>query len=153
MQATDFIKLRGSLRIHVKDLEGNILQEIKHDNLMVNSGRAWALGQLTTNLITTRSFNWIAVGSNTSAPVTSDTVLGNEVTRLAFAALISTTLTGATPSWQAQITLATNQANTTLSEAGIFNDAAAGTMLSHVTFASFVKATSNTIAISYTVGG
>ena len=46
--------------------------------------------------------------------------------------------------------VATNQANTTLGEAGIFNASGANvqTMLSHVTFATINKTTSNTLAIS-----
>jgi hypothetical protein len=62
-------------------------------------------------------------------------------------------LTNNPPSWQAQCTFLTNQANTTLGEAGLFNATGSNvqTMLSHVTFSTISKTTSNTLAISYTI--
>ena len=82
-----------------------------------------------------------------------DTALNNEVTRLTIGTFTTTGLTNNPPSWQAAVSFATNLANTTLAECGLFNSSAGGTMLAHATFASFVKATSNTLNISYTISG
>lgn len=151
---TDVIHMRGSLRILIKDLQDNVIREIRHDNLLVTQGRSWALGQLeSVNIQTAQTIGWIAVGSITVAPTTADTALGGEYTRVAIGTWVTSTLTVNPPSWQAQASLATNQGNTTLAEAGLFNSSAAGTMLGHVTFSSFVKATSNTVSMSYTVSG
>jgi hypothetical protein len=150
----DVIRLRGSLRIHLKDLSGEILKEIKIDNLIVTQGRSWVLGQLeTVNQLTAQTISYIAVGSNTTPPTTADVALGNEVTRILIGTWVTSSLTTNPPSWQAQISLATNQGNTTLAEAGMFNSTAGGTMLAHATYASFVKATSNTLNISWTISG
>ena len=150
----DFIRMRGSIRMILGDLDGNILEEKNFQNLLVTIGRSWVLGQLESiNIQTAQTITYLAVGSSTVAPVTGDTTLGLEVTRLAIGTFSTTGLTNNPPSWQAQVSFATNQANTTLAECGLFNSSAGGTMLAHATFASFVKATSNTLNISYTISG
>lgn len=149
-----YIELRGSLRIHLQDLEGNLLEEKQINNVCVTAGRSWVLGQLeTTNQVTSQVISYMAIGSSTVAPTTADTALNNEVTRIAIASFLTQALTANPPSWQAQATYATNQGNTTLAEAGLFNSSAGGTMLAHATFASFVKATSNTLNISWNISG
>lgn len=154
MEAQGVIQMRGAFKLLLQDLEGNILKEIPIMNTVVTQGRSWVLGQLeTVNQVTSQAISHIAVGSGSVAPTTGDTALGNEVTRVAIGTWVTSTLTANPPNWQAQISLATNQANTTLSEVGILNSSAAGTMLARQTFASFVKATSNTLAISYTISG
>jgi hypothetical protein len=153
-QIQEVIRLRGSLRMHLMDLEGNLLEEKIQDNTVVTVGRAFVLGQLeSVNHITSQNFGYIAVGSGTTAPTTGDTGLRLEITRLAISAFATTGLTVNPPSWQAQILFATSDANTTIAEVGIFNSNSVGTMLARATIASFVKATSNTWAISYTISG
>lgn len=147
----DGIRLRGALRIALKDPDGKILEERIINNLIVLGGRSWVLGQLETVNQTTNTISYMGIGSGTIAPVTGNTGLGNEVTRRAIAAFDTTQLTANPPSWTAQCTFATNEANTTLGEVAMFNSAAIGTMLNRATFASFVKATSNTLAISFTI--
>jgi hypothetical protein len=151
-QVVDGIRLRGALRIALKDPDGKILEERIINNLIVLGGRSWVLGQLeTTNQVTSQSVSYMGIGSGTVAPVTGNTGLGLEVTRKAIAAFDTTLLTANPPSWTAQCTFATNEANTTLGEVALFNSSAVGTMLNRATFASFVKATSNTLAISFTI--
>ncbi len=152
----DVIRLRGSLRIAMYDPDGKIVQERIVNNLLVTQGRSWLLGQLqTVNQLTAQAIGWIAVGTSTVAPATSDVLLGSEVTRVAIGTWVTSTLTQNPPSWQAVISLASNVANTTLAECGLFNTSGANlaTMLGHATFTSFSKTTSNTMNISYTVSG
>ena len=154
MVETEYIKLRGALQIALCDPEGKIILERKVNNLLVTAGRAFVLGQLqTVNHITSQNISQFAIGSNTNAPVTGDTALGNEVVRKAIDSFVTTGLTGPVPSWQAIISFSTAQGNTTLAEAGLFNSSAGGTMLAHATYASFVKATSNTLNFTYTISG
>lgn len=136
------------------DPDGKILKELLFENLLVTVGRAWVLGQLeSVNIVTSQTIGFLAIGSGTNAPTTADSGLNNEVTRIAIGTFSTTGLTLNPPSWQAQVSFATNQGNTTLAEVGLFNSTAGGTMLAHATFASFVKATSNTLNISYTISG
>jgi hypothetical protein len=150
----EVIKLRGSLRIALRDLEGNILQERLVENTVVTQGRSWVLGQLeTVNQVTAQAIGWLSIGTSTASPATSDTLLGSEITRVAVGTWVTSTLTANPPSWQAQASFASNVANTTLGECGLFNTSAANaaTMLAHATFTSFSKTTSNTLTISYTI--
>ncbi len=146
------IKLRGAIQMALLDPQGRILLERKIENLAVTVGRAWILGQLeTVNQATAQTISYLAIGSVTIAPTTADTALGGEVTRANILTFVTTGLTVSPPSWQAQVSFATNVANTTLAEVGLFNSVSVGTMIAHATFTSFVKATSNTLAISYTL--
>lgn len=150
----DVVHMRGSIRMVLGDLEGNLIDEKRFENLLVTVGRSWVLGQLeSVNIQTAQTISYLAIGSGTQAPTTGDSSLNNEVTRIAIGTFATGGLTLNPPSWQAQVAFATNQANTTLAEVGLFNSIAGGTMLAHATFASFVKATSNTLNISYTISG
>jgi hypothetical protein len=153
-QFVEVLKMRGSIRMALGDRDGKLIEEHLFDNLLVTVGRSWVLGQLeSVNIVTSQTIGFLAIGSGTNAPTTGDTGLQNEVTRVAIGTFSTTGLTNNPPSWQAQVSFATNQANTTLAEVGLFNSSAAGTMLAHATYASFVKATSNTLNISYTISG
>lgn len=154
VEHSEVIRMRGSLRIWLADLQGEVLEELLINNLLVTQGRSWVLGQLeSVNIVTSQTIGYLAIGSGTAAPTTADTGLNNEVTRIAIGTFSTTGLTANPPSWQAQCSFATSQANTTLAEVGLFNSSAGGTMLAHATYASFVKATSNTLNISYTISG
>jgi hypothetical protein len=152
-QFYDGIKLRGALQIHLLDPDGKILEKRCVENTVVTVGRSWVLGQLESVNNTTQVIGYCAIGSVTTAPTTADTALGGESLRLAIGTFVTTGLTNNPPSWQAQTSFSTAQGNTTLAEVGLFNSSASGTMLAHATFTSFVKATSNTLNISYTISG
>jgi hypothetical protein len=150
----DVIRLRGCYDVALHNAETQ--EEIERrriDNVVVTSGRRYVLSRILSSSPQTDTINAIAVGTSTTAPVTGDTILGSEALRISISSFDTSNLTSNPPSWQAQCTFATNQANTTLGEAGLFNSTAANvqTMLSHVTFATINKTTSNTLAISYTI--
>jgi hypothetical protein len=152
----EVIRLRGSLRIALRDLDGKVIEERIINNLLVTQGRSWVLGQLeTVNQLTAQAIGFLAIGTSTVAPTTADTLLGSEVTRIAVGTWVTSTLTANPPSWQAQASFASNIGNTTLAECGLFNSSGANvaTMLGHATFTSFSKTTSNTLTISYTISG
>jgi len=150
----DLIKLRGVFEIALMNAKnGEVIERHRIENTVVTSGRSYVLSMIQSSNPATATFNSIAVGTSTTAPATGDTLLGSEALRIAIASFVTTGLAANPPSWQAQATFATNQANTTLGEAGLFNSSGANvqTMLSHVTFATINKTTSNTLAISYTI--
>lgn len=148
----DYVHLRGSLRIAMLDPEGKIIEERLVKNTVALTGRAWILGQLeTTNQVTSQTISYMAIGSGTVAPVTGNTGLGNEVTRLAIGTFNTVNLTANPPSFDSVTSFATNLANTQLAEVGLFNSSAVGTLIARATFASFTKATSNTLSITYTL--
>lgn len=154
----DVIHLRGCIELGVYDPKTNALVDYRRiDNTVVTAGRRWVLEKIGSFSNQTNSINAIAVGTSTTAPSTADTALGSEITatvgRLTIGTFTTTNLTSNPPSWRAEVSFATDQATGTLGEAALFNTSAAtqGTMLSHVTFSTIAKATSNTLSISYTI--
>lgn len=152
MEQVSVLQLRGAYRIQLADLSGKVLEERLVENTVVLTGRRFALNQLiTANHVTSQNLTHVAVGSGLVAPNATDTALGNEVTRKSISSVDVTNTTATPPSWQAQAVVASNEGNTTLGEVGIFNSSSSGTMFARATFASFAKATSNILNISYTV--
>jgi len=152
--AVDCIKFRGCIELALLNSKTQeVICTRKVDNTVVTTGRSYVLSRILSASPQTDTINSIAVGTSTTAPASTDTLLGSEALRTTIASFATTGLTNSPPSWQAQVTFATNQANTTLGEAGLFNATGANvqTMLSHVTFATINKTTSNTLAISYTI--
>lgn len=148
----EVIKLRGSLQILIKDLSGKVVDERLIRNTVVTAGRRWVLQQLeSTDHATAQNISHMAVGTSTTSPATSDTTLGSENSRIAINSFTTSNLTSNPPSWRAEASWATNQANTTLGEVGLFNSSSGGTLLARATFGTINKTTSNTLAISYTM--
>lgn len=122
------------------------------NNTIVTQGRRWVLQQIASSEINTaQTIKYIAVGTGTNAPATSDTGLQSETTRIQIGTFTTSNLTSNPPSWLAAISLATNEANTTLGEIGLFVTNSGGTMLGRATFSTVNKTTSNTLGLSYTV--
>ena len=154
----DVIHLRGCIELQLHNaFTGEPVGKRIRKNTVVTAGRRWVLEKIGSFSNQTNSINAIAVGTSTTAPATSDTALGSEITatvgRLTIGTFTTANLTSNPPSWRAEVQFATDQATGTLGEAGLFNtsSATAGTMLSHVTFATIQKATSNTLSISYSI--
>lgn len=148
----DVIHLRGCFKIYLLDDKQKVVEERGPFNTVVTAGRRWVLQQIASSEINTaQSISYMAVGTSTTAPATSDTGLGSESSRIAINSFVTSNLTSNPPSWQANASWATNQANTTLGEAAMFNSSSGGTMLARATFATLNKTTSNTLSISYTI--
>lgn len=151
-EVSDVIALRGCLEVAMHDaFTGAEVARRTIRNTVVTQGRAWVLNRIQSNSPSTNTIGWMAVGSGTVAPATTDVQLGSEIDRNAIGTLDLTGTTAATPYWQAVVSWNTNEANTTLSEVGLFNKASASTLLSRATFSTLNKATSNTLTITYTI--
>lgn len=140
----DSIRFRGCIELALLNAKNNeVLEKRKVDNVVVTTGRSYVLSRLVSASPQTDTINAIAVGTSTTAPASTDTLLGSEALRISISSFATSGLTNSPPSWQAQCTFATNQANTTLGEAGLFNSTASNvqTMLSHVTYATINKTT------------
>ena len=152
-QFGDVIKLRGRIEAQLMDIKGNpVGPRIVHDNTVVTAGRRWVLENIYSGgAASLQVLSHLAVGTSTTAPATSDSALGSEATRLAVGTFTTSNLTSSPPSWRAEVTFATNQANTTLGEVGLFNSSSSGTLFARATMSTIDKTTSNTLSISYTI--
>ncbi len=159
------LRLRGFIEYELKDAIRNeiirkgrepiyddVVQRGSNRNTVVTSGRRWVLQQIASSEINTaQSISYLAIGTGTAAPATSDSALGSETTRKAIGTFTTTNLTSNPPSWRAEVSFATNEGNTTLGEVGLFNSSSGGTMLARATYSTINKTTSNTLSVSYTV--
>jgi len=148
----DVIKMRGMIELELRDVAGRVVQREQHHNVVITAGRRWVLQQIeSSDIVTSQSISYMAIGTGTTAPATSDSALVSEVSRKAIQSFTTSNLTSNPPSWRAECSWATNEGNTTLGEACLANSSSGGTLLNRVTFATVNKTTSNTLAISLTI--
>lgn len=155
-EANERRQMRGCIEIALKRAsDGAIIEKHTHYNAIVTGGRSWVLDNLLSGqAASAQVLGYIAVGTDNTAPTTGDTLLGSENTRKAVGTWDTTGLTAtASPYFAAQVQFATDEANTTLGELGIFNTSTANaqTMLGHATFSTINKASTNTLGVTYTI--
>lgn len=157
MQLQDTIQLRGSLEIVLRNaVSGEVVERQSIKNTIVTAGRKWILQKLLSSDVSgaqTTPLQYMAIGTSTTAPATSDSALGSETTRKAIQTFTTSNLTSNPPSYQLEVSFATNEGNTTLAEVGLLNSSSGGTMLARATYGTINKTTSNTLSISYTISG
>ena len=145
-QIQDTIKLTGRLKMVLTDENGIVKQEQEVDNLVVTAGKGFIASRMKD--ATAAVMSHMAVGTSSTAPAVGDTTLGAEIAS-SRSALTSTTVT--TNSVAYVCTFGTGVGTGAVTEAGIFNDAAAGTMLCRTTFSVINKGASDTLTITWTV--
>ena len=135
-----------SVNVHVSIIDaktGDLLQKQTHHNLVVNAGLNLIRDLLDGDAV--NGLTHFAVGTGTAAVLATDTTLGNEVSREAV-----TLRTSNAQELVISYYLASGTANSnTLSEAGLFNAASAGTMFARVKLSPTIAKTS-AIAVTFT---
>lgn len=137
----------GTVSITLTDKDGNIKDQRIFPNLIVTAGKSYITSRMSSNA--TSVIGWIGVGTSAAVPDAAQTALqGTELYRAA------TTVSGGTPSTSTvlyETTYGPGQGTGTIQEAGLFNAAAAGTMLARTTFSSISKGASDSLNVSWTV--
>jgi chloramphenicol 3-O-phosphotransferase len=140
----DSIKMTGELRITVTNPEGNVKQEVVVPNLVVTAGKGYIASRMKDTTATAMSH--MAIGSGSTAAAVGDTTLGTSLGRVS---LTSTTVTANAVAYVATFPAGTGTGAVT--EAGIFNDGTAGTMLCRTVFSVINKGAADTLGITWTV--
>jgi len=124
--------LKGHLIIIHRDKHGKVLTKLEKSNLIPNAGLAAVAGLILTD-VTIAAFDYIAIGTGTTAPASTDTALGAETHR---EAATGTRITTAVTNDTAQLvaTFSGYTGSEAITEAGIFNAATGGDMLARQTF-------------------
>lgn len=136
---------------HIRD--GRVIDERVVHNLVVNAGLA-ALAGLTIATGHTNAFDYIAIGTGTTAPAAANTALQAEISTgggaraLATLSRVTTTVTNDSAQLVKTFTFTSSFAVT---EAGVFDSSAAGTMLCRQTFTAINVVNTDTLAVTYTV--
>lgn len=144
----DTINVTGALHIILRDKDGNIKQELNVKNLVVALGKNLIASRFSSNTPLIPSH--MAVGTNAASPIAGNTILGAEITdsRVALATaggnVVDNTITY-TGNFGAGV------GTGAITEAGIFNDSTAGTMVCRTSFAVVNKDAADTLGISWNV--
>ncbi len=142
------LKLSGQLDIVLKDKNGNIKEERVEKNLVVNKGLEFIISRMTGASKSVMSH--MALGSGTTAEAAGQTDL---TTMLGSREVLdSTTITGTNnEKVQYVSSFEAGDATGAVTEAGIFNAASSGDMLSRTKFAVVNKAADDTMAVTWTI--
>jgi hypothetical protein len=140
----DGLKAKGTLDIIVRGPDGNIKDEKKVENLIVDTGLDYIASRM--NGTSESVMSHMAVGTGSTAAAAADTTLGTELNRQS---LTSTTVTDNALAYVASYAAGT--ATGSLTEAGLFNASSAGTMLCRTVFGTVTKAADDSMTITWTI--
>jgi hypothetical protein len=149
----DFKGLTGLITMIVRDKDGNIKETRKIKNLITNAGKAGAASRLN-GAGSEVAFTYLAVGIGTNAAAVGDTTLQTEITDsgLARAAATCTRVTTSVTNDTAQLDKTWSVSGTkAVTECGIFNDAAAGTLLGRQVFTAVNVVSGDSLQVIYKV--
>lgn len=140
------VKVTGKLLVQLFDENGLLKEKREINNLVVTAGKNFIASRMTGTASAIMSH--MAVGTGTIAPAAANTTLGAEIvgSRVAL-----TTATTADNVVSYATTFNPGVGTGAVTEAGIFNDASAGTMLARTTFAVVNKGAADTLTINWTV--
>ena len=141
---TESVNVKGNLEVILLDENGVQKDQRRVNNLVVAVGKDVIAARLLGNTLAVMSH--MAVGSDNTTAVTSQTTLGGELGRVA---LDSSTRTSNTISYIATFSAGTGTGS--LQEAAIFNAASTGNMLCRTTFSTVTKAAGDTVVITWNV--
>jgi len=140
----DGLKAKGTLDIIVRGPDGSIKDEKKVENLIVDTGLDYIASRMSGTSENVMSH--MAVGTGSTAAAGADTALGTELDRNA---LTSTTVTDNSIAYVCS--WAAGDGTGSLTEAGIFNAASAGTMLCRTVFGTVTKGADDSMTITWTI--
>lgn len=144
MPITETLKTKGTLNIVITGPDGNVKQDVHVNNLVVDVGKDYIASRMKeTNRADEMSH--MAVGSDNTTPAAGNTALGTEESRSSLSTA-GGTVNGSDVVYEATFTSGT----LTLTEAGIFNAATAGTMLCRTVFDPINKGADDSVAITWT---
>lgn len=139
------LKVTGRLKIELHNERGQLIDTREVDNLVVTAGKGFIADRMKNNSTT---MSHMEVGTNNTAAAAGDTALGAAVAA-SRTALTSTTVTANAVAYVC--TFGAGVGTGTLTEAGIFNAGAGGTMLCRTVFSAIAKAAGDSMTITWTV--
>jgi hypothetical protein len=145
------IKAKGLVHFQLLDEHGNVKEE-QSNNLVVNTGlRFIAESMLKTTTDSPASMTHMSVGSGTTNAAPTDTALESQLARVTLDSSASVTTNVTNDAVQYVATFAAGTGTGAVTEAGIFNDATAGTMLCRTVFPVINKGALDTLVITWKV--
>ena len=140
---------KGKLLIELFDEKGGLKEKREIHNLMTNVGEAHIADQLSS-APDESAMSHMSIGTGTTAPTSANTALEFQIDRNA----LTSRTQGAGGDDNDVIYVgdwAAADGTGAITEAGIFNSSASGTLLARATFAAINKGASDTLKITWTV--
>lgn len=144
MNTNENLQASGSLRVVVTGADGQVKAEHDFKNLVVTVGKNFVASRMVGTASAIMSH--MAIGAGTTAAAAGDTTLQSSLGRVA---LTSGTATGTVATYTATFPSGTGTGAVT--EAGIFNDSTAGTMLCRTVFSVVNKGADDAMSVTWTV--
>lgn len=145
----DDFDVTGSLTIHIFAEDGSLKHEQEEHNLVVNTGLAFIASRMASGA--TAVMSHMGIGTSTAAPAGGQTTLGTEIARSGLDSTTVVTTTVAGDSVQYIATFNPGTGTGAITEAGIFNDSSAGSMLCRTTFNVVNKDANDKMVITWKV--
>jgi hypothetical protein len=146
------VKLKGTYHFEIRGVDGKIRDKWKVNNAIMTVG--FAQLALLCGDASAVPFTYLAVGTSTTAVAINQTTLVAEITTGGLARVAGTvsriTTTGTNDTYKITTTW-TSSASHTVEEAGVFNAASAGTMLSRALTTSKTLVSGETLTGTYTL--
>jgi hypothetical protein len=133
------LKMTGHLNVAIN---GKVVRDIP--NLVVSAGKSFVASRIKDG--TDAPMSHMAIGAGTVAPAAPDTALGSELHRNA---LTDTSLLNNIVTYSASF--AAGEGTGAVTEAGLFNDASAGTMFCRTVFDVVNKGANDSMTITWSV--
>jgi len=139
----DQFKLKGYLTLLKFDKNGLCVDETRLSNLIVDQGLEFTSKLL--NGVSTDAFKYVAIGSNDTAAAVSDTALNTEEEIMLATATYEA-------DFKSKLTaIFTFTGTVTIKEAGIFDAASSGSLLSRVVFADKTFEDGESLGVIWTI--
>lgn len=149
------VGIKGFIKIDHFDSKGNLIESVETPNTVTNTGFTEVAGLFCSDQAGSHTaFDYIGVGTGTTAATYTQTQLVTEITNsgLARAAstgtLVTENVANDTAQFVHQFTVTDTQAVT---ESAVFNAASNGTMLCRQTFSAINVASGDTLQITWKV--
>jgi hypothetical protein len=139
----DKLKITGDVVVEITGADGQVKDRREIKNLVVATGKTFIAGRMVG---TPTAMSHMAVGSSSTAAANGDTTLGASLGRVA---LTSAASSGAVVTYVATFPAGTGTG--AVVEAGVFNDASAGTMLCRTVFAVVNKGADDAMSITWAI--
>lgn len=146
------LQLHGKLDVLLYDEFGNLKDERHFDNLIVDAGFegvAYRIAPHDGSVTPGAPWNFIAIGTGSTAPAAGDTALVSELDRLNDIQAAYTTTSG--KQLQLQVSFGPGQGTGNIAESGLFNAGSGGDMLARQTFTAISKGASDTLTVTWTI--
>ena len=140
----DSIKVTGELKLTLTRPDGHVKHEVIIPNLVVTTGKNYIASRMKDASAT--AMTHMAIGTGSTAAAAGNTALGSEAGRVA---LTSTTVSTNNVAYVA--TFAAGTGTGAITEAGILNASSGGTLLCRTVFSVIIKASADTLGITWTV--